>query len=121
MSGDTDSLGVAKARPVGAHVISRESINRTQLNSDRALSSASLGALCWSSVFSDLHFVERGMAENSKHPGWFWSLLLSCANLAEAWLFLLNHATTADLCPDNAELDRCYPDKEIRISPWNYF
>ena len=42
-------------------------------------------------VFPDLHFPERGTAENF----WCfcWSLLLTCAK-AEAWLSLLGHVTT---------------------------
>ena len=42
-------------------------------------------------VFPDLHFPERGTAENFS---WWscWSLLLTCAK-AEAWLSLLGHIT----------------------------
>ena len=44
----------------------------------------------------DFHgFTERGTAENfSWHSHWPWSLLLTRVE-AEAWLFLLGHATAA--------------------------
>jgi hypothetical protein len=55
--------------------------------------------LYWSGVFADCHFVESGMAENlSWHSGWFWLLLLTHANLIEAWLFLLDCTAIADSC-----------------------
>jgi hypothetical protein len=59
---------------------------------------ASFAMLPWAHIFifTDLHFPERGTAENfSWCPCWSWSLLLTCANSAKAWLFLLGHAITA--------------------------
>jgi hypothetical protein len=41
---------------------------------------------------------ERGTAENFWCPSWFWLLLLTHADLVEAWLFLLGHATPAHTC-----------------------
>ena len=99
-----------------------ESINRTQWMVKLACV-ASFTMLYWSCVFilADLHFIERGMAENfSRHPGWSWSLQLTC-NLAESWLFLLDHTTAADLCcvwyPDTTELDCWHLDKWRLESP----
>jgi hypothetical protein len=55
--------------------------------------------LHWSCVFADLQFIERVTTEKfSVNSGWFWSFLLTHANLTEAWVFLLDHATAADLC-----------------------
>lgn len=51
----------------------------------------------WDSIDSDGLFVERGTAENSWHLGWFWSLLLTPADLMEAWQFLLD-CTTVNSC-----------------------
>jgi hypothetical protein len=45
---------------------------------------------------SSCSFIKRGTAENSCCPGWFWSLLLTDADSAEAWWFLLHRATAAD-------------------------
>jgi len=53
---------------------------------------------CWSHVFADLHFTERGISENcSWCSHWPWSLLLTHAKTEEC-LFLLDGATTADSC-----------------------
>jgi hypothetical protein len=41
----------------------------------------------WSQAFPDFHFLERG---------WVWPFLLTHASSAEAWLFLLDLATTDD-------------------------
>jgi hypothetical protein len=39
------------------------------------------------------------MAENfSWHLSWFWLLPLTYADLAKAWMFLLDYDTTADSC-----------------------
>jgi hypothetical protein len=67
--------------------------------------------------FSDLHFFEKGTAENFWVSGWFWLLLLTRADLVEAWLFLLDFATTTDSCLVTLfELDCWYPD----IGDWNH-
>ena len=51
---------------------------------------------CWSQVFTDLSFPEKGTAQNfSWHPSRF--LVLTPAK-AEAWQSLLGHATAADSC-----------------------
>jgi hypothetical protein len=60
---------------------------------------------------TDFHFTDRGSAENFGLSGWFWLPWLICASLAEAWLFLLHHASTADSCLVTLfELDCCHPD-----------
>lgn len=71
-----------------------EDINRTR----GTVTEAELGLLiellcraCVSPVFTDLHFAERGTAENSCRSSW--SLRLTGAE-AEAWLSLLGHVTT---------------------------
>ena len=46
-------------------------------------------------VSTDLHFIERG-TKNFWRPCWSWLLLLTDANLTEAWLFLPGGATTDD-------------------------
>jgi hypothetical protein len=51
-----------------------------------------------SRVFADLHFVERGTTKNSWDPWWPWFLLLTYADSAKPWLFLLGCATPADSC-----------------------
>lgn len=51
---------------------------------------------CWSHVFTHLHFIEKGTTKN--FSCWSWSLMLTIADSAEAWLFLLGHATTVDSC-----------------------
>ena len=70
-----------------------ECINRTQ-GTAMGPCIASLAMLCWSRVFTDLYFFGRSMAEYF----WFWSLPQTCPDSVEAWLFLLDRATTADLC-----------------------
>jgi hypothetical protein len=49
----------------------------------------------WVSHLADLHFPERGTAENSWHSSW--SLLLPWTE-TEAWLSLLGSVTAADAC-----------------------
>jgi hypothetical protein len=67
------------------------------------------------------------MAENFS-----WSLLLTHADLVEAWLLMLEHATTAELhlvtlfeldCwyPATTKLDCWYPNNEDGKHPKNYF
>lgn len=83
------------AKPNGGHMMFRGSKNRIQWTVTAACI-VSFALLCWSCVFI---FTERGTAENfSWCPHWSWSLLLTRANLVEAWLFLLDFATTADSC-----------------------
>jgi hypothetical protein len=44
--------------------------------------------------FTDLCFIERGTTKNfSWCPWWYWFLLMSHADLAEAWLFLTHTHT----------------------------
>ena len=105
MPAETDSCGVLLRQAHilhqdmwWGHVIFGRSINRTQWTV--------MGGLCiylcnasWSGVFAYLHFIERGTAENfSWYPCWSWSLLLTPAHLAEAWLSLLGPTTAADSC-----------------------
>lgn len=48
---------------------------------------------------SSLSFTSlKGEAEHFRRSGWFWSPLLTRADLVEALLFLLDHATAADSC-----------------------
>ena len=63
------------------------SITRTQQTVMGLACIARFAILHWSHifVFSDLHFTERGTAENfSWSLGWSWSLLLTHADLVEA-------------------------------------
>ena len=57
--------------------------------------------LCSSSlscISADLHFGERGTVENlSRQAASSWSPLPTHANSMEAWLFLLDRGTAADL------------------------
>jgi hypothetical protein len=62
------------------------------------------------------------MVENSWHFCRFWSLLMTHADSAEAWWFLLNCAAVADLClltPLSWTVGVL--TTEIGISPKNYF
>jgi hypothetical protein len=80
-------------------------------------------------VFTNLPFIERGMAKNFLNFNWFWSFPLTPASSVEAWLFLLDHAATADLCLVNwtvgiLTLLNWTADiltTEIVIAPNNYF
>lgn len=78
---------------------------------------ASSAILHWSEVFADLCFVKRGIAQNiSWCSSWSWLLLLIHAHSAEAWWFLLDHATVADLC-----LVSWHLTSEIGIASKTYF
>lgn len=58
---------------------------------------ASCATLHWPRVFADLHFIERGTAENiSLNFVLFGSLPLTCANSAASKWFLLEHPSFAD-------------------------
>jgi len=58
---------------------------------------ASPAMLCWSQVFDNIHFIERGIVENlSYQSDWFWLLPLTCADSAEEGLLLLEHTTAVD-------------------------
>jgi hypothetical protein len=84
---------------------------------------------CGSPDFADLYFEERGKAKNFwlfSCCWWFWSLPLTPEESVEAWWFLLDHATAADLClvtlfemncwyPDTTELNCWYHDN----GDWN--
>jgi len=70
------------------HMMFGGSINRTQ---------QTVTGACRASFATLLHLVERGMAKNFWCPCWSCFLLLTQADSAEAWLFLLSSATTADL------------------------
>jgi hypothetical protein len=72
---------------MGKHKLFGESISETQRKETGCLHS-SLYSSFLSRVFTDLHFIERGMAENSWCSGWLWL----------SWMFLLDCATTADSC-----------------------
>lgn len=82
----------AEARPMGGHVMFRGSISRTQWRA----CIASFAELPRSRVFTSLQFI-GSMAENFS---WClcWSILLTCADLVETWLFVLDRPTTADSC-----------------------
>ena len=80
----------------GGHVMFRENIKRTW----QTVTEAKLGLLIELTVqhcgsFTDLHFNERGTAENFWYPSW--SLLLTWAK-TKAWLSLLCSVTTTDSC-----------------------
>jgi len=80
----TDTHG--KARPVG-QVMFGGSTNRTQ--------PTVTGLAELVSIFTVTHLLlERGMAENFC-PSWSWWLLLTRADSAQAWLFLLGCPATA--------------------------
>jgi hypothetical protein len=64
-----------------------ESINRTQQTADQVLEMASLAMLCRSCIFTNPHFIDGGMPKNFTWcPGWFWSHLLTHADLMEGGL-----------------------------------
>jgi hypothetical protein len=73
-------------------------INKDSIDSDGGRAWLADRASCTTLVsLTDLHFTERGTVKNFS---WCspWSLLLTCADLAEAWLFLLGYASMADSC-----------------------
>ena len=83
----------------GGHMMFGGSINGTQRTVREACLHSYLCKTSWSHVSPDLWFIERSTVKNLSWCSWWsWLLLLTCANLAEAWLSLLGHATTADSC-----------------------
>jgi len=76
-----------------------------------------------------LTFTLLRCGKSSWCSSWFWSLLLTSASLMEAWMFLLDCATSDDLClvtfffqldywyPDNTGLDCRCPDSSDGICP----
>ena len=80
--------------------------------SDKALNGDNCAVCCRSPVFPDLHFIERDKAENSFwFCSWFLLFPLTHANLAEAWLSLLDYATIADSGLETLfKQECCYPD-----------
>lgn len=54
---------------------------------------ANCSVLCESPILTDIHFIERGTAENSWNSSWSWSFLPIHANSAEALQFLLDCST----------------------------
>lgn len=82
---------------------------------------ASCATLCWALIFTDLHFTERGTAENSWHSGWSWSLLLTRANSAEVWRLLTDPTITDLSWVTLLNWTAGILATEIVIAPKNYF
>lgn len=82
---------------------------------------AGCATLCWSLIFTDLHFIEGGTAEKSWHSGWSWSLLLTRANSAEAWRLLMDPTITDLSWVTLLNLTAGILATEIVIAPENYF
>jgi hypothetical protein len=110
---------LAEARSLAGHMMIGESKSRTQ-GTVTGSCIASCATLLWSQVF----LIFTSLREAQQRTA-FQVVLLTHADTAEAWWFLLDHATIADLClvtywtgllyPDAIELDYLNPDRD-----WNY-
>ena len=101
----------------GGHIIFGENINRVQWRVTLSLHTL-FATLHWSCIFTDLWFINRDTTENFWHSSWFWSILLTHADLVEAWQFLPDHATAADSFwySDTTELDA----RNLTNGNWNH-
>ena len=80
---------------MGVRAVFGESINRTQ----QTVKGLALYSQLFSSsmVITGLHFVERGTCRELLAFQLVWSLPLTCTDSLEAWQFLLDCVTIADL------------------------